>query len=363
MLVLVAQAKNTKNVVERMDKFYIGLMAGTSLDGVDCVIVDENIKLLHTHYQPYPSKLKQKLTKINQTLKLELKEFAELNIEIATIFSQSVKEILLKSKLQKTDVIAIGSHGQTLFHLPQKYSLQIGHPAIIAEQTEIDVVADFRMNDIAAGGEGAPLTPIFHQFIVKEAEANIINLGGIANITKIKNDEIIGFDTGPANTLLDNWIKKHKNVDYDKNGVWAKSGNIDTKLLKKLLADEYFKKSHPKSTGLEYFNLTWLEKHLENEPPDTVQRTLLELTAQTVADNIDNNSSIYLCGGGVHNDFLCERISFLTHQKIQTTEALGVHPDYLEAMAFAYFARETINNRPMKTTNNKQRILGGVWKN
>jgi anhydro-N-acetylmuramic acid kinase len=345
-----------------MDKFYIGLMSGTSLDGLDCVIVDENIKLKKYTFLEYPKKLKDKLKKIIKSQQTSLSDFADLNIELSNLYADVINKLLAKSQLTKNDIIAIGSHGQTIYHRPKNYSLQIAHPSILAEKTQIDVVADFRMNDIAVGGEGAPLTPIFHQFILNGKNANVINLGGITNITTIKENSIIGFDIGPANTLLDNWIKKHKNLDYDRDGLWSRSGFVDEILLKKLLNDAYFQKSQPKSTGVEYFNLSWLDNFLTgNENSQDVQRTLLELTAQTIADNINNNLAIYFCGGGVHNNFLIERVEYLCpNNEVSTTYDLGVNPDYLEAMAFAYFARETINKRPMNTTNNKQRILGAV---
>ncbi|SFV52678.1 Anhydro-N-acetylmuramic acid kinase [hydrothermal vent metagenome] len=339
-------------------------MSGTSLDGVDCVIVDKKIKLQNTHYLPYPQQLKEKLQVIIKKQIIEFDIFTNLNIELANFYAQVINECLIKANLSKSDIIAIGSHGQTIYHDSGHYSLQIGHPAIIAKKTGINVVADFRMSDIAIGGEGAPLTPIFHKFIVNNKNANIINLGGITNITKITANKVIGFDTGPANTLLDNWIRKHKNLDYDRDGLWARSGFIDKTLLNKLLSDDYFKKSLPKSTGIEYFNLNWLEKYLiGNEKLEDVQRTLLELTVQTITDNIDNSLPIYLCGGGVHNNFLVERIEYLCpNNEVSTTDDLGINPDYLEAMAFAYFARETINNQTITTTNNQQQILGGLWK-
>jgi len=245
--------------------------------------------------------------------------------------------------------------------------MQIGHGAFIAEQTGVTTVADFRMQDVAAGGQGAPLTPMYHRLLLNGKSALVVNLGGIANISQISNDMVSGFDTGPANTLLDNWIKQHKALDYDRDGLWSRSGLIDKTLLEKLLSDEYFQLCTPKSTGPEYFNLEWLTGYLTgNEAPEDVQRTLVELTAMSISQYISDKSDVYLCGGGVHNVFLLERLRYLNpNSVIMLTNELGVHVDYVEAAAFAYFAKRTLAQQPsniVEVTGAKQtRILGAIY--
>jgi len=229
------------------------------------------------------------------------------------------------------------------------------------------VVSDFRMNDIAAAGQGAPLTPMYHRHLLQGKEGVVINLGGIANLTQVLKGIVTGFDTGPANTLLDSWIKKSKQLDYDRDGVWARSGLIDERLLNALLADEYFKKPAPKSTGPEYFNLDWLAAYLSgDESPADVQRTLVELTAMSISQQITQGADVYLCGGGVHNLFLAERLAYLNpHSKVSTTNDLGMPVDYVEAAAFGFFAQQTLkgktSNLPLVTGAKGTRILGAIY--
>ncbi len=246
--------------------------------------------------------------------------------------------------------------------------MQIGHGALIAEQTGITTVTDFRMQDVAAGGQGAPLTPAYHQHMLSGKDGVVINLGGIANITIVKNNEVSGFDTGPANTLLDAWIKKSKGKDYDRDGLWSRSGIVDTVLLKAMLADDYFQQKPPKSTGPEHFNLDWLSPHLKGaEAPEDVQRTLIELTVMSISASIPAGADVYLCGGGVHNLFLRERLAYQNpDSETSITDDLGVPTDYVEAAAFAYFAQQTINdkpsNLPLVTGAKGERVLGAVYK-
>ena len=242
------------------------------------------------------------------------------------------------------------------------------------------------MADIAIGGQGAPLTPLYHQYLLENKDGIIINLGGIANITIVQNNQLIGFDSGPANILLDNWIRKYQNLPYDKNGIWAKSGQIIQTLLTELLADDYFQKTPPKSTGFEYFNLNWLKYHLTgDENPADIQATLLALTTHSIIQSLSFLPSparsnepglvelvetmetlpIYLCGGGVHNTALVTQLKTLCQNPIYTTDMLGIDPDYLEAVAFSYFAQQTLekkpSNHPAITGAKEQRILGGVY--
>ncbi len=346
---------------------YIGLMSGTSMDGVDGVVLDEQQKITTASYTPYPAELKTRLQQLSQTGNTSLADLAQADIDVAQIFAQTANQLLMQSSLKKNDIQAIGSHGQTIYHQGGKYSMQIGHGALIAEQTGITTVADFRMQDIATGGQGAPLTPAYHQYMLNGKNGVIINLGGIANVTIIRNNEVFGFDTGPANTLLDAWIKKNKAIDYDRDGLWSRSGSVDTALLKAMLADDYFQQPPPKSTGPEYFNLDWLSQYLKGtEAPEDVQRTLIELTVVSISANIPTGANIYLCGGGVHNLFLRERLVCQNpDNEISITDDLGVPTDYVEAAAFAYFAKQTMSgepsNLPSVTGAIHKRILGAIY--
>ncbi len=361
----MVQEKSTKTA---MANLYIGLMSGTSLDGVDAVVIDAGAtQLLAQTYLPYTKKLKQQLRLLSQGGQVRLEEFAEIDVQVAHFFADAVGVLLASSKIPATDIRAIGSHGQTVFHRGGYYSMQIGHGAIIAERTGITVVSDFRMSDIAASGQGAPLTPAYHQHLLGDKNGVVINLGGIANLTQISKNAVTGFDTGPANTLLDNWIKKCKQLDYDRDGIWARSGFVNKNLLNALLADDYFKKPSPKSTGPEYFNLAWLETYLTGgETNADVQRTLVELTAMSISQHIVQGTDTYLCGGGVHNLLLAERLAYLNpHSKMMTTSDLGMPVDYVEAAAFAFFAQQTLEGKtsslPLVTGAKGSRILGAVY--
>lgn len=348
---------------------YIGLISGTSMDGVDGVIVGELSKKILAHaHAPYSEPLKRSLLDLTQNSQTSLENLANIDIQVATCFSDVANALLQQSGLQAKDITAIGSHGQTIFHQGGTYSMQIGHGALIAEQTSITTVADFRMQDVAAGGQGAPLTPFYHQHLLGNKDGVVINLGGIANVTIVKNKKVIGFDTGPANTLLDNWIKKHKNLDYDRDGLWSRTGLVNQDLLDAALSNDYFQKPHPKSTGPEYFNLDWLSQYLSgNESPEDVQRTLLELTVMSISASIPKGSNVYLCGGGVHNLFLLERLKCqsLESKVMLTSNDLGVHVDFVEAAAFAFFAKLRLGNKPtnlpMVTGAQSGKILGAIY--
>jgi len=260
-----------------MDGNYIGLMSGTSADSIDAVIVsiiDNDFKLL-THYShPIPKLIKQKIWFMNKSSDDELKSMLELDYQLAHLFSDAVKNLLKKSSVIKNSIVAIGSHGQTIRHYPESdypTSLQIADANIIVEQTGITTISDFRRADLAAGGQGAPLVPAFHQYLFQDQQSHrvILNIGGIANITYLpsieQSDLIVGYDTGPGNGLMDEWIQKHKNREYDTNGEWAQSGQINNALLNVLLEHPYFHQSYPKSTGRDIFNLTWLEALLKSK--------------------------------------------------------------------------------------------------
>lgn len=350
-----------------MAEYYIGLMSGTSLDGVDAVLVETNAThLLAQTYLPYPQHLKQKLHVLSQSGQTPLKELAQLDVQVAHFFADAVEILLKNTPIKATDIRAIGSHGQTVFHQGGYYSMQIGHGAIIAQRTDITVISDFRMSDIAASGQGAPLTPAYHQHLLGVKQGVVVNLGGIANLTHVAKAGVTGFDTGPANTLMDNWIKKCQQLDYDAHGIWARSGRVDARLLAALLADAYFSQPAPKSTGTDYFNLTWLEAYLTGVEADVdVQATLVELTALSISQHITQGADTYLCGGGVHNAFLFERlVSLNPHSKITTTDDLGMPVDFVEAAAFAFFAQQTLAGKtsslPRVTGAKGARILGAI---
>jgi len=359
-------------------------MSGTSLDGVDAVLVDLSKfspQLNTTHSHPIPSHIRQKLIELTHPdWTGSLASIGTIHQQLGKLFADSVNELILKSKVTPQEIIAIGSHGQTVWHQPDgshPFSMQLGDANLIAELTNITTVADFRSRDIAAGGQGAPLVPAFHQSVLSHPVKNraILNIGGIANITYLPSSNnrsnISGFDTGPGNGLVDAWINKCKQEEYDKNGAWAASGEIKPDILDILIADPYFKLPPPKSTGKEAFNLAWLEKvlgkKLHEYKSKDIQATLTELTAKTIADNIHNDcEELFVCGGGIHNLFLIERLKqHLPHVPIASTEALGINPDWMEAIAFAWLAKQTIEgkagNLPITTGAKNFRILGATY--
>jgi anhydro-N-acetylmuramic acid kinase len=364
------RGKSIKTVMAdiKSAQYYIGLMSGTSLDGVDGVIIDSGTqKIVNQTYLPYPEPLKSSLRQLTQGGQTTLQNLAEIDIQTAEVFADTASSLLVSAHLNSDQIIAIGSHGQTIYHQGGKYSMQIAHGALIAEKTNITTVADFRMQDVASGGQGAPLTPMYHQHLLNGKAGVVVNLGGIANLTQLTTKAVVGFDTGPANTLLDNWTKRHKSLDYDRDGLWSRSGLIDQNVLGKMLADDYFQKSTPKSTGPEYFNLEWLDNYLTgSEAAEDVQRTLLELTALSISSYIETGVDVYLCGGGVHNAFLVERLMYLNPESdIKDTGVLGVHVDYVEAAAFAFFAQRTLSGQTSNLTEvtgaKQTRILGAIY--
>ena len=281
--------------------------------------------------------------------------------------------LLTKSNFSAADITAIGSHGQTVRHQPvspHAFTLQIGDPNTIALKTNITTVADFRRRDIANGGQGAPFAPAFHDafFRTDLEDRAIINIGGIANISILpadKNKPVVGFDTGPGNGLMDAWAQKHICTAYDNNGEWAASGVVNDALLEKLMSDPYFKLPSPKSTGKEYFNLSWLDSFLSDDlKPEDVQATLLELTARTISKATPDNKQVVLCGGGVNNSALVNAL-VTRHPKLKTTEYLGIAPQWVEAAGFAWLAKQTIEKNPVNLTHitgaKQPTILGGTY--
>lgn len=361
-----------------MRKLYIGLMSGTSADGIDATLVDLSDKqprLLTSHYAKFDSTLREAILSFSQPRENEINSLAELDVRLGKAFAHAANELLKKSNTHYSEIQAIGSHGQTLRHCPSReFTLQIADPNIIASKTNITTVADFRRADIAHGGQGAPLVPAFHHavFSTDTCPRVIINIGGIANITFLPHHQtqpIIGFDTGPGNTLLDAWIQTHHQKSYDHHGNWAKAGSVHQSLLTDLLQDTYFSLPSPKSTGSDYFNLSWLASHLsESISPVDVQATLLELTARSIIDGIPafKNGEIFICGGGVHNHYLMNRLSQLAHPApVYSTQSVGIDPNLIESMAFAWLAKQTLERKPgniTTVTGAKQAvILGAIY--
>lgn len=369
-----------------MKKLYIGLMSGTSMDAVDAALVDFSThqpKLLASYKAHLSNTLREKLTRLYSTNSIHILKFAELDQKIALISVEAVKKLLAENQYSAKDILAIGSHGQTVFHYPHlishPFTIQIGDPNIIAEKTGITTIADFRRRDIAAGGQGAPLTPAFHNTVFrnKKEDTIVLNLGGIANITYLAADlkaPVLGFDTGPANCLLDQWIHHHLKNWFDEDGAWAASATVDEALLKQFLSDPYFQLKLPKSTGPEYFNFKWIQSQLatlnRQFEPTVVQTTLCELVAVSAAKAILDFKStqgvILLCGGGSKNSYLRKRIQQHCHaHQVLLTDDRGISSDSLEAMAFAWIAKQTLeskySNLPEVTGAKNPTILGGIY--
>lgn len=364
-------------------QLYIGLMSGTSADAIDAVIVDlqSTPQLLAQHTLPLPSKIRQQIHALSLPGDNEIDRMGALDVDLGNLFAHTSLELLAKAGINAAQIIAIGSHGQTIRHRPPgsiegTFTLQIGDPNLIAELTGITTVADFRRRDMAAGGQGAPLVPAFHRaiFHTQDKDRVIVNIGGMANITWLPaQGQTIGFDTGPGNVLMDAWIAEHLGKSYDQDGAWAASGQVCKTLLAELLATSYFQLSAPKSTGRESFNRVWLDGNLRKLAsilaPVDVQATLLELTSITIADSINGLSQpskdIFVCGGGTYNTALMQKLkALLPNDTVASTAALGVDPQWIEAMAFAWLAQQTINHRTGNlcevTGAKREVILGGV---
>ena len=357
-------------------------MSGTSLDGVDVVLVDFSPaypNLIHSLCLPYPAELKAELALLAQPGANEIERLGLAEADLAHCYANAVQLLLQQSGIDRSRILAIGCHGQTIRHRPnarQPFSYQIGDQHRLAMLTQIPVIADFRRKDIAYGGQGAPLVPAFHQAIFASEQQGrcILNIGGIANITLLlPHQPVQGFDTGPGNCLLDNWIELQQGKAYDANGVYAASGQLDAALLGLLLRDPYFHQTGPKSTGREYFQLNWLQQQLQqlqaatgNMPaPADVQRTLSCFSAGTIALAVSRFvvSEVYVCGGGAHNAMLLQDLAELLPQcQIETTASLGVHPDWVEAMAFAWLAyafdQQMPGNVPAVTGASQPLVLG-----
>ena len=358
---------------------YIGVMSGTSLDGLDIALIEQNpaIKLVATHYIPMPDTLRTELLSLCASGPDEIARSAIAQQNWVKLAAQGIHTLLDQQQLKPENIRAIGSHGQTIRHEPARgFTVQIGNPALLTELTGITVVSDFRSRDVAAGGQGAPLVPAFHEALFEEQPGNraVLNVGGFSNLSLIEPGKpVAGFDCGPGNVLLDAWILQQRGDNFDRDGQWAATGNVQQALLKALLSDPFFLTQGPKSTGREVFNLPWLTRHLSQLPqftPEDVQATLLELTAQTIIESLQSAQSdtreLLVCGGGAHNATLMGRLAtLLPNAKVSSTNAYGVDPDWVEAMAFAWLAHCCLEgiaaNRPSVTGARGLRLLGAIY--
>lgn len=358
-------------------EFYLGIMSGTSLDGIDVALVDLTTApaLLASHFQPYPPALVTTLLDLHTPGLDELHRAQLATRQLAHGYADAVRTLLRQTGVEAHQVRAIGCHGQTIRHQPQQgYSLQLNNGALLAELSGIAVVCDFRARDLAAGGQGAPLVPAFHDRVLRHSGIHraILNIGGIANLTDLAPDRpTTGFDCGPGNLLMDAWIARHRGVAYDADGAWANSGKVLPALLQSLLAEPYFASPPPKSTGRDLFNLDWLESRLNgDETAEDVQATLLALTADSIAMAVRSHCAgteeLYLCGGGAHNGALTDRLrAALPRCSIRNTEVLGIAADWMEATAFAWLAQQALRlqpaNLPAVTGARHPCILGAIY--
>lgn len=370
---------------------YIGLISGTSADAIDGVLVDlsaDQPRIITTCSLPISQTISEAVFGLAISGNHEIEQMRQLDLAYGQLFGQAALTLCEQANKRPQDILGIGSHGQTIRHCSPSppsasqtapgYSLQIGDPNIIVEMTGITVVADFRRRDIAVGGHGAPLAPSLHHALFRSSERDriILNTGGIANITYLrKAGETIGFDTGPANGLMDSWCQQHLGQAYDRNGEWAATGKADSALLDRLMAHPYFALPVPKSTGREDFNGSWLQQQLveHDQPlaPEDVQATLLALTVKSITQAIESvgtsaEAEVYICGGGAHNQALCTALSTALQPRLfSNTHVLGIDPDWVEAVAFAWLAQQTLahkpGNLPSVTGARKPVVLGGIY--
>lgn len=372
-----------------MDGLYVGLMSGTSVDSLDLALADissDGLRLVHSISRPWSELLRSGTLSLFQPGENEVQRLGSLDVQIGLESGRAVLDLLHEAAVKPGDVLAIGSHGQTIRHVPTgdfPFTLQIGDPNRIAQITGIAVVADMRRMDMAASGQGAPLVPPFHSWMFGDVlePRTVVNLGGIANIScvpaRANRDSwggVVGFDTGPANTLMDFWIRKNRSLPFDRSGEWAASGTVHAGLLQNMLGEPYFQQSGPKSTGPETFSPGWLEGHLKQIPESIqaqdVQATLLELTVRTLTDSIQKSMPdcvrVILCGGGVNNPVLVRGIQHsLSQMSVESAAQYGLDPDLVEAAAFAWLAWRRMNsqtaNLPRVTGASRSVILGGLY--
>ncbi len=367
-----------------MAEYYIGLISGTSADGIDAALVDtagERPILVDSYAHPYPDALRTEILALMQPGENEIDRFGEVDQQVGQVFAEAAQILCQQAQLKPGDIVAIGSHGQTIRHRPSNqvkhpFTLQIGDPNQIAERTGITTVADFRRRDMAAGGQGAPLAPAIHRaaFYSPLCQRVVVNIGGIGNVTHLPVDgDVIGFDTGPGNGIMDQWILRHQGQAFDRNGAWGAGGQVHTELLQAMLGYEYFQQPFPKSTGREEFHLAWLENYLNQFPditPVDVQATLLELTATTIANDIrrvsgNDQVEVFICGGGAHSEPLMQTLSRKLDLPVSSTAALGIAPDWVEATCFAWLAKRTLakqaGNIASVTGAKADKILGAIY--
>lgn len=357
---------------------YFGVMSGTSLDGLDIALIEQSdvTRLVATQYIPMPAELRAEILALCASGPDELARSALAEQRWAQLAAQGINTVLAEQNLTSNDIRAIGSHGQTVRHEPARgFTIQISNAPLLAELTGICVVDDFRRRDVAAGGQGAPLVPAFHEAVFNASGGlrAVLNVGGFSNLTLLAGQaEVRGFDCGPGNVLLDAWIQRNRGTSYDEDGLWAASGHVQPQLLAAFMQDSFFATQGPKSTGRELFNLEWLEQHLERLPSyaaQDVQATLLELTAQTIANSLLNTQAqtqdLLVCGGGARNSTLMRRLAqLLPDCTVASTDSHGVPADWVEAIAFAWLAHCCLEgiptNRPSVTAAKGLRVLGAI---
>jgi anhydro-N-acetylmuramic acid kinase len=368
-----------------MSEFYIGLMSGTSIDSIDAALIaiepDGTTRFVQAHSHPIDTTLKQDIYHLCHTDNANLDRVGACDRQLGELFAAATLVLLKQAGLQTCAVRAIGSHGQTIRHRPNQahggpFTWQIGDPNVIAVGTGIDTVADFRRMDMAAGGQAAPLAPIFHQALFGSGEVNrtLCNIGGISNVTWLPADgDICGFDLGPGNALMDAWVLRHRDLPFDADGQWASSGQINEDLLRLCMAHPFLAQTGPKSTGREEFNMAWLEpliaQSASQDSPVNIQATLLEFTAQSICQGLGQQflgQEFFVCGGGAHNKALMQRLGELVAPAtIATTQSLGIAPDWVEACGFAWLAHQRLQrqpgNHPQVTGAQSLQILGGVY--
>lgn len=362
----------------RKTELYVGIMSGTSLDGIDTAMLDfsgTTPRLLATYYQAYPAELQEGLLSLHHPAQNEIHHAQMVANELAHRYANAIRQLLLSANVNAKQISAIGCHGQTIRHCPESgYTLQLGNGALLAELTGITVVNDFRSRDIAAGGQGAPLVPAFHHKMLRHPNSHrvIVNIGGISNLTNLAPGQVAsGFDCGPGNLLMDAWVKRNLGQPYDKGGAWAATGVVIPALLQALLDEPYMLAPPPKSCGRDLFNMQWLEQKLHGkEAPCDVQATLLAFTALAISNAVlrhcQGAEEVYLCGGGAHNTTLLTYLEkALPNCRIQLTDQLGIEADWLEAIAFAWLAQQTLQghsaNLPEATGARHPCILGAIY--
>jgi len=356
---------------------FVGLMSGTSLDGADAALVDLSPSIPHTlafATVPFPAALREQIMSLSEPGKDSLELAGRVSIELADLYARAVEAVLVGGGVTRGAITAIGCHGQTVRHRPDLgFTIQLNDPARLAERTGIDVVADFRRRDMAAGGQGAPLVPAFHEAVFRDTQRSraVVNIGGISNITWLPpGRKTLGFDCGPGNVLLDGWARRHLGRDFDEDGQWASRGRTDAALLDRLLEEPFLDAPPPKSTGRELFRLAWLEEKLPRAyQPEDVQSTLTDFTARSIVDSIDRfcpeTQEIYLSGGGARNGALFTRIADLACRLVEKTDTLGVPTGHVESMAFAWLAMKCMRREPVDLTAatgaRAPRVLGAIY--